>query len=303
MPGERESGAPDALAGMAAPAKWRIGRQTLTSRLLAGTGRYSSFEVMQTALAACGAEVVTLAVRRDRLHDSSGRNILDFIDLQRYRLLPNTAGCYDVQTAIRTARLGREILRQLQLECADWVKLEVLGDSHTLMPDPAGTLEATEQLAAEGFEVLCYCSDDPMLARRLKQAGAACVMPAGSPIGSGLGLLNPFNLEVILDDLKSGDPDFPVIVDAGLGTASDAARAMECGADGVLVNSAIARAGDPVRMAAAMAGGTLAGYHAFRAARIPQSRFGSASSPEPGVITTRLAQSGSSGPCVPDDSN
>lgn len=292
MASELRNGLAETPAAMPPPAAWRIGRQTLSSRLLAGTGRFSSFEVMQQTLVASGAEVVTIAVRRERLHDSSGRNILDFIDLQRYRLLPNTAGCYDVQTAVRTARLGREILRQLQPACADWVKLEVLGDSHTLMPDPAGTLAATEQLAAEGFEVLCYCSDDPMLARRLKQAGAACVMPAGSPIGSGLGLLNPFQLEVIVDDLKSNDPGFPVIVDAGLGTASDAARAMECGADAVLVNSAIARADDPVRMAAAMAGGTLAGYHAWRSGRIRKSRFGSASSPEPGVITSRNLRGG-----------
>lgn len=271
------------------PPAWRIGSQTLHSRLLVGSGRFESFERMQEALSASGAEVVTIAVRRERLHDSSGRNILDCIDLERYRLLPNTAGCYDADTAVRTARLGREILRSIQPQCANWVKLEVLGDAATLLPDPIGTLRATERLVAEGFEVLCYASDDPVLARHLQAAGAASVMPAGSPIGSGLGVLNPLNIRTIIENLQSKAPDYPVIVDAGIGTASDCAIAMECGATAVLVNSAIARAKDPVRMATAMSNAVIAGWQAGGAGRIAKTRFGSASSPEPGLITRRLS--------------
>ncbi len=265
----------------------KIGQQLINSRLLVGTGRFASFEIMRQALIASGSDVVTIAIRRDRQHDSDGKNILDFIDLQRFRLLPNTSGCYDAVSAVRCAKMGREIMRSMQPESANWVKLEVLGDSHSLLPDPIETLRATEILVSDGFEVLVYTSDDPVLARYLQKAGASSVMPAGSPIGSGLGLLNRVNLEIIVNDLKTADPAFPIIVDAGIGTASDAALAMECGADAVLLNSAIARADDVISMSRAMAMAVQAGYLAARAGRIPVQRFGSASSPELGVITAR----------------
>ena len=177
---------------------------------------------------------------------SPGRNILDSIDTSRYTLLPNTAGCFTAEDAVRVARLGREILLGLENPGADWVKLEVLGDTKTLLPDPVATLEATRQLVAEGFQVLCYTTDDPITARRLKEAGAVSVMPAGSPIGSGQGILNPNNIRICLEYLKEGDPDYPVIVDAGVGTASDVTFAMELGVDGVLLNTGIAHAADPL---------------------------------------------------------
>jgi thiazole synthase len=268
------------------PKGLRIGSQLFRSRLLMGSGRFESFELMAAAIAASGAEVVTFAVRRERLYDSSGRNLLDFLDLQKLKLLPNTSGAYDAATAVRLARMGREILRSLEVAADNWVKLEVLGDSRTLLPDPIETLRATELLAAEGFEVLCYTSDDPILARRLKAAGAVSVMPAGSPIGSGLGVLNPHNLQTIVADLKATDPSFPVIVDAGIGTASDAALALELGADAVLLNSAVARAGDPVGMARAMRLGVEAGIAARAAGRMGKSKFASASSPEIGLLTS-----------------
>jgi len=257
-----------------------------------GTGRFSSFEVMSQALDAAGSDVVTIAVRRERQHDSDGKNILDYIDLDRFRLLPNTSGCYDAATAVRCAKMGREIMKSLQPGSANWVKLEVLGDSHTLLPDPVETLRATEMLVADGFDVLCYTSDDPVLARHLQRAGAACVMPAASPIGSGLGMLNRNNLEIIVHDLKQADSAYPVIVDAGIGTASDAAIAMECGADAVMLNSAVARAVDPVSMSRAMSLAVHAGYLAFRSGRIRPQRFGSGSSPELGVITSQMPDSG-----------
>ncbi len=230
----------------------RVGTHTLASRLIVGTGKYASYELMGEALALSGTECITVAVRRERLIDASGQNMLDFIDTSRYTLLPNTAGCFTAEDAVRVARLGREILLGLENPGADWVKLEVLGDTKTLLPDPVATLEATEMLVAEGFQVLCYTSDDPIIARRLKQAGAASVMPAGSPIGSGQGVLNPNNIRICLEYLKEGDPDYPVIVDAGVGTASDVTMAMELGVDGVLLNTGIAHAGDPLRMARAM---------------------------------------------------
>lgn len=265
----------------------QIGNHCLTSRLILGSGKYHSFETMQQSLVAAGTECVTIAVRRERLHDSSGRNILDFLDPNRYILLPNTAGCYDAETAVRCARMGREILKGLENPGADWVKLEVLGDSRTLLPDPIETLKATEILVATGFQVLCYTSDDPIIARRLKDAGATSVMPAGSPIGSGLGILNHNSLQIILDDLKRDDPLYPVIVDAGVGTASDAAIAMELGFDAVLMNSAIAQAKDPVGMGLAMSLGVQAGRLAYQSGRIKKSRYAVASSPEVGVITRK----------------
>lgn len=263
----------------------RIGSHCFTSRLIMGSGRYDSFELMRQAIAASETQIVTFAVRREKLYDSSGRNVLDFLELQRVHLLPNTSGAFDAATAVRLARMGREILRSLGAEIENWVKLEVLGDSRTLLPDPIETLRATELLVADGFEVLCYTSDDPILARRLKAAGAVSVMPAGSPIGSGLGLLNPTNLLTIVEDLKATDAEFPVIVDAGIGTASDAALAMETGADAVLLNSAVARATDPEGMARAMRLAVEAGYSARKAGRMVKSRFASASSPETGLLT------------------
>jgi thiazole synthase len=265
----------------------RIGPHRLTSRLIVGTGKYETFTQMREALDVSGTHCITVAVRREKLYDESGKNILDFIDLDRYLLLPNTAGCYTAQDAVRVARLGREILRGLNNAGADWVKLEVLGDAKTLLPDPIATLAATEQLVAEGFSVLCYTTDDPVCAKRLKEAGAAAVMPAGSPIGSGQGLLNPNNLRICLEYLKEGDPDYPVIVDAGVGTASDVTVAMELGVDGVLLNTGIALARDPVRMARAMRAAIAAGRDAYLAGRIPKRLYATASSPEDGNIARK----------------
>ncbi|MBL8879083.1 MAG: thiazole synthase [Phycisphaerales bacterium] len=261
------------------------------SRLLVGTGKYlrdgkPDYELMAAALDASGCEVVTVAVRRERLIDDRGRSILDFLDLKRYTILPNTAGCFSAEDAIRSARLGRELLEGLGNPGARWVKLEVLADKRTLLPDPIETLRATETLIVDGFQVLAYSNDDPVLARRLKAAGASSVMPLGSPIGSGQGILNPNNIRIILEDMKNGDAAYPVIVDAGVGTASDVTIAMELGADGVLLNTGIAAASDPVRMAHAMRGACEAGYLAFRAGRIPKKLYASASSPESGVIAT-----------------
>jgi thiazole synthase len=262
-----------------------IGTHTLSSRLIVGTGKYSSYDLMAESLALSGTDCITVAVRRERLIDSKGQNILDFIDTSRYTLLPNTAGCFTAEDAVRVARLGREILLGLENPGADWVKLEVLGDAKTLLPDPVATLAATETLVAEGFQVLCYTSDDPIVARRLKQAGAVSVMPAGSPIGSGQGILNPNNLRICLEYLKDGDPDYPVIVDAGVGTASDVTVAMELGVDGVLLNTGIAHAADPLMMARAMKAGVAAGRLAYLAGRIPKRLYATASSPE----TDRIA--------------
>lgn len=263
---------------------FQLGSHVLASRLVVGTGKYDSLELMQRSLAVAGAQCVTVAVRRERLYDSQGKNILDYLDPEKYLLLPNTAGCYNVQDALRTARMGREILSGLENPGANWVKLEVLGDSKTLLPDPVATLEATVLLVAEGFQVLCYSSDDPVLARRLKEAGATAVMPAGSPIGSGQGILNPNNIRIILEYLKAHDPDYPVIVDAGVGTASDVSLAMELGVDGVLLNTAIADAEDPVLMARAMHHAVIAGRQAYLSGRIPKRLYATASSPEEGAI-------------------
>jgi thiazole synthase len=263
-----------------------VGSHQLRSRLIVGTGKYQTYELMQQALDLSGTDCITVAVRRERLVDSAGRNILDFIDLKRYVLLPNTAGCFNAEDAVRTARLGREILLGLENPGADWVKLEVLGDSKTLLPDPMATLQATEQLVAEGFQVLCYTSDDPVAARRLKEAGATSVMPAGSPIGSGQGILNANNLRICLEYLKDDDPDYPVIVDAGVGTASDVTIAMELGVDGVLLNTGIAHAQDPLKMARAMRAAVEAGRLAWQAGRIPKKLYATASSPVEGTIAS-----------------
>ncbi len=261
-----------------------IGNFSFTSRLITGTGKYASYELMRDSLAASACEVTTVAVRRERLVDKQGRNILDYLDLNRYTILPNTAGCFSAEDAIRHARLARELLTNLNNPGAEWVKLECLGDPKTLLPDPVATLQATEQLVKEGFQVLVYTSDDPIMARRLKSAGAASVMPAGSPIGSGQGVLNPNNIRIILEYLKDGDPDYPVIVDAGVGTASDVTVAMELGCDGVLLNTGIAHAKDPLRMAWAMRYACDAGRLAYLAGRIPKKLYAQASSPMEGRI-------------------
>jgi len=261
-----------------------VGKFTFRSRLFTGTGKYATYDLMQESLAASGCAVTTVAVRRERLVDQQGRNLLDYLDLSRYTVLPNTAGCFSAEDAIRHARLGRELLSNLGNPGADWVKLECLADKKTLLPDPIDTLRATEVLVTEGFHVLVYTTDDPILAKRLKAAGATSVMPAGSPIGSGQGVLNPNNIRIILEYLKDGDPDYPVIVDAGVGTASDVSAAMELGCDGVLLNTAIASAKDPVRMAWAMRYACDAGRLAYLAERIPKKLYATASSPMDGRI-------------------
>ena len=266
-----------------------LGVVTIHSRLIVGTGKYPSYKLMQEAMDASGAEVVTVAVRRERLVDDAGRSLLDFIDTDRYTILPNTAGCFTAEDAVRVARLGRELLDQLGNPGRDWVKLEVLGDHTTLLPDPVGTLEACQTLVADGFAVMCYTSDDPIMATRIRDAGATSVMPAGSPIGCGRGIANPTAIMMILELLKDpaqgGDPAYPVIVDAGVGAPSDVTVAMELGADGVLLNTGIAHAEDPVRMARAMRAACEAGYHGFRAGRIPRKLYATASSPWAGTIT------------------
>ena len=262
----------------------RLGNHVFHSRLIVGTGKYETYDLMREALDISATQCVTVAVRRERLYDAEGKNLLDFLDVNRYTLLPNTAGCFNAEDAIRTARLGREILLGLENPGADWVKLEVLADKKTLLPDPVATLEATAKLVAEGFHVLCYSTDDPIIAKRLKDAGATSVMPAGSPIGSGQGVLNPNNIRICLEYLKEGDPDYPVIVDAGVGTASDITIAMELGVDGVLLNTGVAHAQNPLVMARAMKAACQSGRWAYLAGRIPKRLYATASSPEDGVI-------------------
>ena len=251
----------------------RIADASFTSRLVVGTGKYKDFATMRTCHEAAGTEMVTLALRRVDLTAPKGENILDFIDQTKIRLLPNTAGCYTVEDALVTARLARELLN------TPWIKLEVIGDPKTLFPDGEGTLEAAKILVREGFVVLPYCTDDPILCRKLADAGCAAVMPLAAPIGSGLGVCNPYNLRIIKEQAT-----VPVIVDAGVGTASDAAIAMELGADAVLLNTAIAEARDPVQMATAMRHGVLAGRMAMEAGRMPRRLYASASSPLSGVM-------------------
>ena len=255
-----------------------IGKFRFKSRLFTGTGKYANYDLMRDCLAASGCEVTTVAVRRERLIDAQGRNLLDCLDLKRYTILPNTAGCFTADDAIRHARLARELLTNLDNPGAGWVKLECLADKKTLLPDPVGTLQATETLVKDGFTVLVYTSDDPVLAKRIKDLGA------GSPIGSGQGVLNPNNIRIILEYLKDGDPDYPVIVDAGVGTASDVSVAMELGCDGVLLNTGIASAKDPLRMAWAMRYACDAGRLAYLGGRIPRKLYATASSPWEGRI-------------------
>jgi thiazole synthase len=253
---------------------WSIGKYTFTSRLLVGTGKFPSFEVMKEAHLASGAEVVTVAVRRLDLEATGAASLLEWIP-KHMTLLPNTAACFTADEAIRTARLGRE------LGLGDLVKLEVIGDKRTLFPDVVGLVEAAKVLVKEGFTVLPYTNDDPVTAQRLEDAGCAAVMPLGAPIGSGLGIRNPYNLRIIMETAK-----VPVLVDAGVGTASDAAIAMELGAVAVLMNTAIAGARQPVVMAAAMRDGVAAGRQAFLAGRIPMKLHAAASSPLSGLIGT-----------------
>ena len=276
---------PSALVGGPESEPLKMGSIELRSRLIVGTGKYSSLELMRDCHAASGAQVVTVAVRRERLVDkNSGRNILDYIDPEKYILLPNTAGCFDADEVVRVARLGREMLTDSGYRGANWVKLECLGDTKTLLPEPVGTLKALETLVADGFEVLVYCSDDVMLCKRIKEAGATAVMPAGSPIGSGQGVLNANAIRIIVELLKGEDPLYPIIIDAGVGTASDVAAAMELGVDGVLLNTAIAGAKEPVKMAHAMRLATQAGRLAFQAGRIPRKLYATASSPWEGRV-------------------
>jgi thiazole synthase len=269
---------------------YRVGSFEFRSRLFVGTGKYADFAVMEEALRASACQVVTVAVRRDVLRPEGGAradSILDHLDLSRYTVLPNTAGCFNAEDAVRSAKLSRELLEGLGNPGARWVKLEVLADKKTLLPDPTGTLDATGQLVQLGFEVLVYTNDDPILARQIKGLGAASVMPAGAPIGTGLGVLNPHNIRLCLEYLKDGDSDYPVIVDAGVGTASDVTVAMELGADGVLLNTGIAGAKDPVGMARAMAHAIEAGRLAYLSGRIPRKPYASASSPMEDVIGSR----------------
>ena len=246
----------------------KIGDREFRSRLLVGTGKYENFSVMKTALQESGAEIVTVALRRVDLSKKGDENLLNALDPARYTILPNTAGCYTREDAVKIAHLARE------LEIGKMVKLEVIGDERTLLPDVVATLDATKQLADEGFFVMAYTNDDPIVARKLEEAGASVVMPAGSPIGSGQGILNPNNIRLCMEALK-----VPVIVDAGVGTASDVTVAFELGVDGVLLNSAIAQAKDPVMMARAMRQAASAGRLAYLSGRIPKKRYATASSP------------------------
>ena len=252
-----------------------IAGQSYRSRLLTGTGKFTGLEQTRLATEAAGAQIVTVAIRRSNIGQNPGEpNLLDVLPPDRYTILPNTAGCYTADDAVRTCRLARELLDGHKL-----VKLEVLGDARTLFPDVVQTLAAAETLVREGFDVMVYTSDDPLLAKRLEEIGCVAVMPLAAPIGSGLGIQNKWNLVEIVENAR-----VPIIVDAGVGTASDAAIAMELGCDGVLMNTAIAGARDPVLMAHAMKLAIEAGRAAFRAGRIPRKRFASASSPVDGLI-------------------
>ncbi len=251
-----------------------IAGRTFSSRLIIGTGKYPSHQVMQQAHEASGADMATVAVRRVNISDRTKESLLDYIDTTKIFLLPNTAGCYTADEAVRTARLGREA------GLSNWVKLEVIGDEATLFPDNEGLIEATRILVKEGFVVLPYTSDDLVVCRKLVDAGAAAVMPLGAPIGSGLGIQNPNNIRIIREFITS----VPVIVDAGVGTASDAALAMELGADGVLMNTAIAGAANPQAMAEAMKYAVRAGRLAYTSGRIPRKAYATASSPVDGLI-------------------
>lgn len=252
---------------------YKIGNRTFTSRLMIGTGKYTTFVQMQEALEVSGAEVITVAIRRVKLNGTPEENLLNFIDKNKYTILPNTAGCYTIKDAILTAQLAREALG------TDLIKLEVIGDEKTLFPDNEGLLEAAKVLVADKFTVLPYCIDDPIICKKLEDIGCAAVMPLAAPIGSGLGIRNPHNLQIILEHAK-----IPVIVDAGVGCASDAALAMELGATAVLMNTGIAGARDPIKMAAAMKSAIVAGRLSYEAGRIPRKLYANASSPLDGIV-------------------
>lgn len=252
-----------------------LGEFSFKSRLFLGTGKYTTYPLMRDALDISGTECVTVAVRRIPENEPAGERFLDFLDTERYTILPNTAGCFDAESAIRTSRLAREMLN------TNLIKLEVLGDQKTLLPEPVDTLKATEVLVAEGFTVLVYTSDDVMQAKRLQEAGATAVMPAGAPIGSGQGILNPLNLRLIIEQAT-----VPIIVDAGVGQSSDVAIAMELGSHGVLMNTAVAAADDPIRMARAVRNACIAGRDSFLAGRMDKRMYASASSPQSNLITS-----------------
>ncbi|HTA39778.1 MAG TPA: thiazole synthase [Candidatus Acidoferrales bacterium] len=253
----------------------KIGKYEFASRLIVGTGKYPSMDVMRAAHAASGADLVTVAIRRINLDDASGKTMLDYIDREQMRILPNTAGCYTVKDALLTAQLARELLE------TDLIKLEVIGDADTLYPDARGTLEAAEKLVADGFTVLPYIGDDPVVCKQLEEVGCAAVMPLAAPIGSGLGVCNPYSIRIIVERAN-----VPVIVDAGVGTASDAAIALEIGADALLMNTGIAAARDPERMANAMKHAVIAGREAFLAGRMEKRLYANASSPMRDLIAT-----------------
>ncbi len=250
-----------------------LGGKEYSSRLIVGTGKYPDLETMKKAIAESGAEIVTVAIRRINLNDTSGNSLLDYIDRKKYTLLPNTAGCYTAKDAVLTCELAREALG------TDIVKLEVIGDQKTLFPDNSALIEAAKELVKKGFTVLPYTNDDPIVCKKLEEIGCSAVMPLAAPIGSGLGIRNPYNLKIILDNAK-----IPVIVDAGVGTASDAAIAMELGVDGVLMNTAIACAKNPVNMAIAMRKAIEAGRLAYLSGRIPKKLYANASSPLDGIL-------------------
>lgn len=254
---------------------YKLGNNEYTSRLIVGTGKYASFEQTRDAIEASGTQIVTVALRRTKLDGRPEENLLNYIDPKKYTILPNTAGCYTTKDAILTCQLAREALG------ISMVKLEVIGDEKTLFPDNEATIEAAKELVKDGFTVLPYCIDDPIVCRKLEEIGCSAVMPLAAPIGSGLGICNPYNLKIIMQSAK-----IPVLVDAGVGTASDVAFAMELGCTAVIVNTAIAKAGDPIRMAKAMRDATVAGRLAFEAGRIPQKLYATASSPIEGVLRT-----------------
>ena len=262
-------------AGASAAGSLAVAGVEYRSRLIVGTGKYRDFEETRAAIEASGAEIVTVAIRRTNLGQDPGEpNLLDYLPPDRFTILPNTAGCYDAKSAVRTCRLARELLDGHRL-----VKLEVLGDEKTLYPDVTQTLEAAETLVEDGFDVMVYTSDDPVIAKRLEAIGCCSVMPLAAPIGSGLGVRNPYNILTIIENAS-----VPIIVDAGVGTASDAAIAMELGCEGVLMNTAIAAAKDPILMASAMRKAVEAGREAFLAGRMPRKRYASASSPLDGTF-------------------
>lgn len=270
---EKSSTQPASADAPASDDSWILAGRELTSRLIVGTGKYRDFEETRLAVEASGAEIVTVAVRRVNITDKGTENLLDYLPLDRYTILPNTAGCYTAEEAVRTLRLAREA------GVGNLVKLEVIGDEKTLFPDVSATIEAARELVKDGFDVLPYVTDDPVACQRLADVGCKAVMPLAAPIGSGLGIRNPYNLQIILEQAT-----VPVIVDAGVGTASDAAAAMEMGVDGLLMNTAIAGAGDPLRMARAMRMAVEAGRDAFLAGRIERKLYATASSPLSGLL-------------------